>query len=239
MAPSEHLDWLEENIRWFEDLAIDSLRVQVPCCPGWDVAKVLTHLAYGLGMAYPAGLAAAPDSNQDDAFASLPWPSRLPSGVEAKTVFADLMGECLSAFRAADPETPCWTYSGPGVAGFWFRRAAIETTLHRMDVHDALLLPGPDLSPERLDDAVADAVEFVLPLAAELAGEPKGDLAVRISSTGREHVVGRTPIATVIGDGAPLLGVLWGRANDEVQIEGDSSVATAWFDLIGEAFAGR
>lgn len=140
--------------------------MDVPACPGWNVENVITHLTFGLGLGYPYALAADPNCPGNEAFAAVPWPTEMPTGTAVFDVFRSEMGRCIRIFENTDPAMPCYTYQGPGVAGFWFRRAAIETTLHRMDVTEALGVVDPELQPERTLDAIAEAVEFALPLAA-------------------------------------------------------------------------
>lgn len=238
MAPRQHLAWLEANVRWFDALPADALDVEVPACPGWTIEYVLNHLAIGLGLAYPYGLRTPP--GHVDLFGSVPWPERWPEGRAAQQGFTTEMGRCLETFRSVDPETPCQTYFGPGVAGFWFRRAAIETTLHRMDVAAALAQAGPALTIEQTDDAITEAVELVLPFAAELVGAPPGSLGIAAHGhTDSWQLGGGRPEATVEGGGHAVLGALWGRPDPDLSFSGDTATAESWLGLVEVAFAGR
>lgn len=240
MAPTEHLRWLDENIGWFADLPVDVLGTEVPACPGWDVEKVFTHLAFGMGLAYPVALAAAPDTEPDEVWSTVSWPTALPTGAAAIEAFERHTTNCSATFAATDPDTPCWTYDGPGLARFWFRRAAIETTLHRMDVHEALGLPPVPLASERSVDAIAESIEFALPLAATMTGGTAPALSIEIDGHDqRLHLGDGPPQANMVGNGENVLAALWGRNRDRVAISGDRAVARSWMAMIGEAFAGR
>jgi len=240
MAPSEHITWFDDNIAWFEALTAEDLPAEVPACPGWDVEHVVNHLAFGLGMAYPHALAAAPDALDDEAFAGVPWPTHYPTGSGALAAFSEHMGACRSAFRAADPDEPCWTYAGAGVARFWFRRAAIETTLHRMDVAGALAMADAPLPAERAGDAVAETIEFALPLAASITGVSPPALSISIHADPATRKLGEgAATAQVSGSGETVLSALWGRGSGDLSIDGEQEVVLAWLGLIERAFSGR
>jgi len=166
MSPSQHLEWFQDNSTWFCDLSPGALEVTVPACPEWTVENVVSHLAFGLGLGYPYALRAGPDCPDDQAFADVPWPTEIPVGVGALDAFRVEIGRCIDTFHATSPSQPCSTYAGPGVAAFWFRRAAIETTLHRMST-DAVVklederwaaLIGNDL--DRLDELIHPALTY-------------------------------------------------------------------------------
>jgi hypothetical protein len=52
VSPAQHIEWLVENTEWFASLDEKCLGVTVPACPGWTIENVLTHLAFGLGLAH-------------------------------------------------------------------------------------------------------------------------------------------------------------------------------------------
>ncbi len=238
MAPNDHLNWLDDNIGWFAKLPVEALAVTVPACPGWNVEHVVNHLAIGLGLSYPHGARTPPD--QSEMFDSVPWPDTWPQGEAALHYFAAEMGRCLETFRSLDPELPCRTYFGPGTASLWFRRAAIETTLHRMDVADALGLAGPGLNHAQVGDAIAEAVELVLPFAAGMVGVPPGVLRISVDQLDDRWLVGdEPPKAEIDGPGPAVLAALWGRTGPDVEISGNRATADRWLGLVETAFAGR
>ncbi len=240
VAPHEHLDWLEDNIGWFEAIPPSALTSAVPNCPGWVVEDVVNHLALGLGLAYPVAMSKGPDTPPDEVFVGVVWPDEKPTGPAAIGGFSTAMRQCLQTFSATDPDRSCWTYAGPGTARFWMRRAAIETTLHRMDVEQALSGAASPLPDDRVADAIAETVDFALPLAAEMTADPGGRLTVASPALDLTRQVGSgRPEATVTGPGEPLLRALWGRDLDAIEVSGDQLVATAWLSLIERAFAGR
>ncbi len=240
MSPAQHLEWFADNIAWFSNLTKEQMPIDVPNCPGWDVAAVLNHLTFGLGRAYPQALHAPVDGTAEQAFSAVDWPTELPVGQQAIDSFVSKMGACLATFQAADPRQPCWTYAGPGKVSFWFRRAAIETMLHLIDVAEALAVPEPKLATDRSIDGVADAVEFVLPLASQLANVAPGPMEIRETVTGTTFGVGDgSAVASLQGTGRELVAALWGRPEPGVIVAGDLATAQAWMGLAEVAFAGR
>lgn len=240
MAPARHIEWFTENVDWFGALQPTVLDTAVPACPGWTVENVVNHLTFGLGVGYPHALKAAPDCPDEQVFSDMEWPVSHPTGPAALATFEATMRACIEVFAQADPALPCYTYAGPGLAAFWFRRAAIETTLHRMDVVEALETPDSPLTDERIDDAIAESVEFALPLAARWTTTTAPALRVQRFGSTSSHVLGEGPVAAVVsGEGTALLGALWGRSADAVEISGDPLAATAWLSVVERAFAGR
>lgn len=239
MTAEEHLTWFAENIAWFEAIALDDMATHVPACPGWNIEHVLNHLSYGLGLAYPSALDVAPDGDLDAAFAGVPWPKAYPEGIDAMTEFRRNLGSCLERFRHVDPDKRCVTYEGPGTASFWFRRAAIETTLHRFDVAEALTGVTLELVDERAHDMIDDAVHFALPLAASIAGPVPGRVILLVDDERRFELGAGEPAAVVHGTASDLACGLWGRHRDDLRIDGDQTTVNGWFSLVEVAFAGR
>lgn len=240
MAPHQHLQWFEQNIEWFEHIGADELGVAVPNCPGWTVESVVNHLSFGLGLGYPVALSKAPDIADDQGFAGLDLPAVNPTGDDALQMFSRNLRSCLATFEATDPERPAWTYGSRGVAGFWFRRAAVETALHRLDVEDALPSRREPISDERLTDGIAETIEFALPLAARIAGEPHSGVTVSVPDLTLRREIGPRPTSAEIeGTGIDVFAALWGRNRTRVRIAGDEDVATEWLSRIEMAFSGR
>ena len=239
MAPTEHLAWFDDNITWFCAVAEDSLGRPVPNCPGWTVEDVLNHLTFGLGVGYPIGLQAPPDATEAEVWRNLRRPPELPTGRATIEAFTEHMTACLDAFRAVDPDRACWTYAGPGRAGFWFRRAAIETTLHRFDVAGGLGIADA-LADDRLVDAIDETVGFALPFAAKICGATNPATTVLIDESAEVWTIGSgDPVAAISGPGVVVLDALWGRDVDKVWVSGDKTTANAWLSTVSTAFAGR
>ncbi|EME98985.1 maleylpyruvate isomerase family mycothiol-dependent enzyme [Streptomyces mobaraensis NBRC 13819 = DSM 40847] len=129
------------------------LTAPVPSCPGWTVAHLLRHVTGALTWAgtVVAGRAAEPVPHDivDDVE---PRP-----GDDRSTLTTGLAraAERLSgALAEAGPDTAVWSPGPLATTGFWARRMAHETAVHRAD---AALAAGVRYT---LDDAVAlDALD--------------------------------------------------------------------------------
>ena len=85
----------------------------------------------------------------------------------------DGAGALVDAIRAADPRTPVWSWADDHSVGFWARRMAHETAVHRADAELAL---GREFTLEA--DLAADAIsEWLGFLSLPQAVEHRPELA--------------------------------------------------------------
>ncbi|ARX86693.1 hypothetical protein SMD44_06165 [Streptomyces alboflavus] len=130
------------------------LSTPVPSCPGWTVNQLVRHLGHGYRWAETTirtrAAAPPPDTEMRDlsAYAGedpavlAPWLRESAAGL-------------TDALRAAGPGAPVWTPVPGETSGFFARRFAHESLVHRAD---AALALGIDFTV--LDEAVAvDAVD--------------------------------------------------------------------------------
>lgn len=199
--------------------ATGNLSAAVPSCPDWVVRDLVSHVAevYEDKIARTA-LGHAPD----------PWPPVWPADRDPIDWFVDVQARLLEMFRTSGPETPSATWWPPDqTVGFWARRMAHETAVHRVDAELAAGEPTP------VDDELAlDGIDeiLVVMLAGDWSEAPSGtahDQPVAISTGGRRWIVTLEPEAvsiaeldgtadaTVEGTPSDVLLWLWGRVPDE------------------------
>lgn len=208
----------------------------VPSCPGWTVADVVSHTAtvYLHKVETIRGGAAPQD-----------WPPADFAGREPLSFFAEAIQELWDELMARDPDEVCATWWPPDqTVGFWYRRMAHETAVHRVDAELAHDVVTP------VDEALAvDGVDEVLRvmLAGSWADDDPPtpnpvDARVRVSSGGRSWTatlsaqlvrVTEADAADVAVEvaGAPddVCLWLWGRRGDEaLAVTGDREVAEAF-----------
>ncbi len=163
---------------------------EVPQYPGWTLADLASHTSSILGRTVLIC------SEQPQERISAP---RLPEGRDPIDWYEETLDEALAALKAADPETPVWTFDDEGKLGFWEKRMVVETGTHRWDAQQAL---G---EPERLTDRVA---AVGLDEYAYLWHQHLGDvqtLQVAATDLGRSWVYGEgEPTARVEGTGSEL-----------------------------------
>jgi uncharacterized protein (TIGR03083 family) len=201
----------------------------VPSCPGWTVDDLVRHVAevYEHKIACTL-LGHAPE----------PWPPDWPTERDPVDWLVDAHGRLLEMFDRSEPTTPSATWWPPDqTVGFWARRMAHETAVHRVDAELAASAATP-IDPE----LAADGVDEIL--RRMLAGDWSED--VDDAATGQRIVVSTgghrwgviltrdavtiedepgDPDALLEGDPSDVDLWLWGRApDDRLSRTGDLSV---------------
>jgi uncharacterized protein (TIGR03083 family) len=156
VEPARYLGVLSERADSLLGAASGSTGLPVPTCPEWTVADLVVHIGGVWGWAAEIVTCAErvdrPDPPEDRSDpALLTWARR-----EAASLL-DVLG-------AADPEESCWTFGLPRSKRFWFRRQALETTLHAWDAEGAAGRPSP-IDPEVAADGVDEHLTVMAPRA--------------------------------------------------------------------------
>lgn len=221
----------------------------VPACPGWRVRDLVRHQAYVHRWAMRHILeqpAEVIDDNDTEADILGGGP---PDG-ELIAAYREGHAALVRALRAADPGVRCATFmdTADTPLGFWARRQAHETAIHRFDAQSAR--PGGAPSPAGAFEPVfaADGIdELIMGFAARRKYRPGGggrrSLTVRPDDTpdrwhlrvgggGAEVSRGDRDAGCVLeGPAAGLYAFLWNRsAADaaEVRVSGDPSLLGTW-----------
>jgi uncharacterized protein (TIGR03083 family) len=233
MATIDYLAALGEDGTALAAAARRGLDPPVPACEGWTVADLVLHtgMVHRHKLAIVRGRLSEPPN---------PWPPPAPPREELLGWYEEGLAELLAALGDTDPATPVWTFHRPDrTAGFWRRRMAQETVVHRVDAEHAHGRPGPvpaDLAADGVDEALA------VFLAPYLDGRPVGGhgetLGLRATDTGGIEVgPGQaTADATAAGGAADLLLWLWGRGPaDPLERTGDPALVPRVRELAAEA----
>jgi uncharacterized protein (TIGR03083 family) len=181
--------------------------------------------------------------------------------VQAPEVGEDLAGwarrgsaDMLETLTGQNPSRPCGTWSATDrTVGFWVRRMAHETAVHRVDAAQAV---GESwrVDPELAADGVAEALELWLAtrlgtkvggsgrvvrlMASAETGGAVVDWTVRPLKTIIEFGTGPSNVdVTVRGTPAALWAWTWGRSDAEHPIDtvGDQDAADEVRGLLGRA----
>lgn len=199
--------------------ATGNLSLDVPSCPGWTVRDLASHVAqvYEHKILCTA-LGHAPD----------PWPPEWPADRDPIEWYGDAHERLLEMFAQSGPTTPSATWwPKDQTVGFWARRMAQETAVHRIDAELAIGEATP-VDAELAVDGVDEVL--LLMLAGDWSEDPEETATgqhVAISTGGRTWFVtleekamsvtedGRAADATLEGDPSDVLLWLWGRSPDE------------------------
>jgi uncharacterized protein (TIGR03083 family) len=250
--PSRYLECLAADYGDLRD-AVASVEpaATVPSCPGWTVADLVVHVSQVY--LHKAALMRTGEEPQ-------PWP---PPGLAAEPPLALLgrsYGELRAEFRAREPGAPAPTWFGPDqTVGFWIRRMAQETVIHRIDAELAAGLPVTPVPGDLAADGVDEVLKVMLAYLSQewpedfaelegghLAAEGSQD-AITVTAGETAWTIRPSPRQVIVDDGArrdprllvqgppgAVLRWLWGRAGDDaVRLAGDP----AWADYLRRMLA--
>lgn len=151
----------------------------VPACPGLTLGETARHV----GSVYRRLWLWTREGRRPDEWQSAPVPGQSLAGF-VRSGIAPLLVE----LSAHEPDAPCSTWwLADQTYGFWRRRMAHETTVHRVDVQGAA---GVDID-EVAEDIAVDGIDEVLTLwfehrLRELNMAGTRDHKVTVRSGGRE-----------------------------------------------------
>jgi uncharacterized protein (TIGR03083 family) len=247
MESSRLLTCLAADYGRLREVAARDLTASVPSCPGWAVTDLVRHVAaVYLHKVECIRLRRVPD----------PWPPDF-SAEEPVALLERAYGALTAEFAGHSPTDPAYTWYDPDqTVGFWIRRMAQETVIHRIDGELAL---GVDSAPVP-DDLAVDGIDEVLAVFLEYGSHRWADefapalkdasgRAVRIATDNESWLVvaspdgidldtsgERAPAATVLGSSEVVLRWMWARGgDDEVQVTGDEAAVTELRGLLAAA----
>lgn len=211
----------------------------VPSCPEWTVLDLVRHQAAVHEWAGKAILT-APEAGPPE------WPKAPEDFEEALTWWDSAVSTLLQRLRDTPGDRPAWTFDGTNRAGWWARRQAHETSIHRLDAelatgHDVpTLLFDSEFAADGIDEWLTVMVPRQLQKGRKI--ERTGRLLVHAADAGRTWEVvltaGEPLVVTAVHDSAvhedaTLAGTadaiyrkLWGRPSHAI-VSGDEALLAA------------
>jgi uncharacterized protein (TIGR03083 family) len=249
MEDSRYLQCLAADYGDLRDAASAAeLTANVPSCPGWTVADLVRHVA----QVYLHKVTLMRTGEEPEE-----WP---PPSLAAEAPLAALgraYGALRAEFRTRGPGLPAPTWYGPDqTVGFWIRRMALETVIHRIDAELAAGLPVTPVPDDLAADGVGEVLVRMLAygsvtrpedFAAIEGDHPAGPGEITVAGGQAAWTVRLAPPPVEVADGAGddprvvidgppgnVLRWLWGRAGDDaIRISGDA----AWADYLRRMLA--
>ena len=227
---------LATDARRLRQVAPAALERDVPDCPGWTGADVVRHTAevylHKVEMI-------------DRQEAPQPWPPAGLEDAEPLASFDHAWDRLAACFDRHDPAAPAPTWWPPDQSvGFWVRRMAHETAVHRRDIEHAAAAPTP-LDTSLAVDGIDEALMLMLgggwsnlPVTAVpdtrvvvSSGEHVWEVTLGRQRVGVSRAASGRADATVAGEPSALLLWLWGRAPTP-HVEGEEAAVAQLRDLL-------
>ena len=220
--------------------AIDGadLSASVPACPDWSLADLVGHVGT-VHVWVSACLVSDPDA-RPPRFNELPAP---PADDQLHDWYVDVHRRMTDALAAAPLDRPVPSWAGRQTVGWWLRRQAHETVVHRWDAESAVTTPRPFASELGID-GVDEFIEVVLPALGARAGgdggtihlhatdgaDGAGEWLLTLTPDGVEATNGHAKgDVAVRGTASDLDLLLWGRRSlDDLEVFGDAELFSSW-----------
>lgn len=203
-------------------------------CPGWTTQDLVDHVA----MVYLHKVECMRRGSPPD-----PWPptddADIPAGPFA--AFETGLHAVLDELGSRDPDATTFTWFPPDqTVGFWYRRMAHETAVHRLDAERAAGAPtaiDPALAVDGIDevlgffdaDGPADA-PLDVPTGRLAIHAGPGSWLVEVSPAGLRarpepgSMADDAVTARLTGDGEAVLWWAWRGETDGLSVDGDPAL---------------
>jgi uncharacterized protein (TIGR03083 family) len=233
MTPEENVEAVRRESKALAHAAKQGLQPMVPSCPEWSVSDLVWHVG-GIHRHRIWLITEHPDGPRG-------FEIERPSDDEIISWFEEGAEALSKVLETHDASEKVWTwFPDEQTVGFWQRRMAQETAVHRWDGENAVGDAKP-FDPWLAADGIAEFFDTMLPMQE---APPKGSgetIHVHATDTPSEWVVTLTPEgaraeqghakgdAAIRGAASDLLLALWRRIPlDAVEMLGDRSVADAF-----------
>lgn len=153
----------------------------VPCCEGWKVRDVVAHT----GVVH----------RHKDAIVREQWADgqpdleAAPDGDGLIAWFEAGAEQLVDLLAATDPTTPVWTWYEPdSTVGFWYRRMAHETLIHRVDAEQAHGEVSP-IDPSLATDGIDEILRVFMADVPAWGSSTERERTIRLTAGDRSWVL--------------------------------------------------
>ena len=225
MDHSRFLDCLAADFARLRDVVPIGLDAAVPSCPGWTVADLTRHV----GEVYLHKTLAMREGAEPAS-----WPPEEAADEEPLALLDRTYAGLIEEFATRRPDDPAGSWYAPDpTVGFWIRRMAQETVIHRID---AELGTGQPVAPVP-DDLAVDGIDELLKVFVAYSVAEWGDAftGVLADSPGRTYTVRTDGAAWRVRTGPGLLTVEDGDGPADVTVSGPPTAVLRWVWNRGDA----
>lgn len=245
MEWTTYLEHVRADAARLSEVALLGLDADVPNCAGWTIGDLVRHV--GTVYTHKSMIVEEGWTDRQDR------PISPPDG-DVVGWFDDSAARLLDVLADHDPSESVWTWvEDDQTVGFWYRRMAHETLIHRIDAEQAYGLDS-DIDEDLAADGIDEILNVMMSGAPSWASCQFGRRVARLEVPGRSWTIrlgsfsGISPntqitytdeptlelvesdgeLQTVLsGSAAALDRWLWGRASlGELTIQGDRYLVT-------------
>jgi uncharacterized protein (TIGR03083 family) len=236
----EYVSHLDADAHLLAAAASRGLDADVPGCPGWTVRDLVIHTAE-----VHVQKADIVERGLVDE-----WPphSTLPGGTDPLDWYRAGADRLFRVLAVADPAAVAKTWAHEQTVGFWIRRMAQETVVHRIDAEQAHGYESA-IDPDLAADGVAELFDVFITGYPTWGDHTADDAVVRVMAGDRSWTVrlgrftgskggkdydlpttmledGAEPHTVISGAPDRVLLWMWGRAPlEDVTVDGDVDLA--------------
>jgi uncharacterized protein (TIGR03083 family) len=239
------LQTLDADYRRLAEVVAGALGEPVPTCPGWTGADLAEHVA-----------AVYLHKTETMRRGEFPRSWRPDLGADPLAALRRAYGELTAEFAARKPDEPAPTWYEPvQTVGWWIRRMAQETVIHRVDAELAAGVEPSPIPPDLAADGIDEVLVCFLAYAATAYPDELREhlvssdgSTVRIDTESGSWLVQLGPDtvsvepdvavgdaeAVIRGSEDAVLRWLWRRVgNDAVELDGNRAVVGKLHHVLG------
>jgi uncharacterized protein (TIGR03083 family) len=211
---------------------------EIEACPGWDATRLLGHVGEVHRFVTRIVISRAAERPAGEPT------DRPPTDTEPWDWYAEGLAALVKALGSVEPTTKMWSWSDRRDAGFYQRRMAHETTIHRFDA-EAATGGAAHIDSQLATDGVNEVLAVGMRYRSDgPAPEYPDSSMLLVRSDGAERWLVRSVDGTLLiahnGDAGHRADVvvtgpaedlylhLWGRRSPTLTISGDADAAAAW-----------
>lgn len=233
MEWATYLDHVRADAARLSEVARLDLETHVPCCVGWTVRDLVQHV----GTVYTHKSMVVEEGwteRQDRAIS--------PPDDELVEWFDEATVRLLRVLGDHDPAEPVWTWvETDQTVGFWYRRMAHETLIHRIDAEQARGLAS-EIDDELAIDGVDEILNIMMSGAPSWATLELSERVGRLEIPGQSWAVrlgsysGVSPTTGIVYTDEPSLELVGPDAEFQAVVSGSAGALDQW--LWGRASLG-
>jgi uncharacterized protein (TIGR03083 family) len=221
MEYSRFLDCLAADYTRLRGVAPTDLSAAVPTCPGWTVADLTRHV----GEVYLHKTAAMRDGVEPRDG----WPPAELAREDPLALLDRAYAGLRDQFAARKPQdAACGWYRPDQTVGFWIRRMAQETVIHRIDAELGTRQPVAPVPADLAIDGIDELLKVFLAYSVAEWGSAFTD--VLASSPGRRYRVRADGAAWRVRTGPGQVSVADGAGEEAVNVtvSGSPTAVLRW-----------